>query len=69
MCLDLTSAFYHGEAMELGDAEKLFRQGHLIMLVGKSAVGLGIKQGLIDPGKVLKVKGVPYAQAMMVNKG
>ena len=69
LCLDLTSAFYRGETMELGDAEKLFRRCHLIMLVGKEAVGLGVKQGLIDPGKVLKVKGVPYAQAMMVNKG
>jgi len=62
--LDLTSDFYKGDQYTdkalVGD---MIRNADSINLVGTVSVSLGIEEGLIDKNKIIKVDGVPHAQA------
>ena len=65
--LDLNSDFYKGEEYDetmLGD---LIRNADSVNLVGDDSVKLGINEGVIDTSVVKKVKGIPYAQAVVLH--
>ncbi len=64
--LDLTTNFYKGkEANEEEICEAIKKDCYVVNLVGKEAVKLGIKTGIINKDKVIKIKKVPHAQAML----
>ena len=63
--LDLSGDFYKGEkksGQEIGD---VVRNADFVYLAGERSVNLGIQEGIIDPGHVLKIAGVPHAQAVI----
>jgi len=62
--IDLTSNFYKGEEKKEEEILELFKIASIINLVGKKSVELGIKAGIIDKEKVIKIKGVPHAQVL-----
>ncbi len=63
--IDLNSAFYKGEEKSEKEILELFKKASTINLVGKKSVELGIKAGIIDKEKVIKIKGVPHAQVLL----
>lgn len=67
LVLDLTSDFYKGEEHDDTTAGDLIRNADAVNLVGPTAIRLGIEEGIIEESNVKKVKGVPYAQAVIVH--
>lgn len=65
LVLDLTSNFYKGEQKTEEKAAEIIKCAHTANFVGKKSVDLGIKIGIINKKKVIKVKGVLHAQALL----
>lgn len=63
--LDLTSNFYKGEEKNIGEILGLFKTAYIINLVGKKAVELGVKEGVVDKKDIIYVKGVPHVQVLL----
>jgi hypothetical protein len=63
--LDLSSNFYKGEEMSDERILNFFKVVHIVNLAGEKAVALGIKAGIIDKKHVIKIKGIPHAQALI----
>ena len=63
--LDLTVDFYKGKETDDREAGDLIRNADSVNLVGEKAVALGVKEGIIEPQQVKKIKGIPYAQAVV----
>jgi hypothetical protein len=61
--LDLTSSFYKGEEMGEQDAEAMLKGEFHLNLVGKEAVALGLRLGLVDQDGVMTIAGVPHAES------
>lgn len=64
--IDLTSDFYKGEErdeMEIGD---IIRNADIVNLVGKRAVELGLAEEIISKENIVTIRGIPHAQAVMV---
>jgi len=66
--LDLSSNFYKGEEMSDKRILNFFKVVNIVNLVGEKAVGLGIKAGIVDRKQVIKIKGIPHAQALIVRE-
>ena len=64
--LDLTSGFYKGKEMSEERILELFKVVNIVNLVGKEAVGLGKKAGIIE--KVITIEGIPHAEAVIVRE-
>lgn len=65
--LDLRSDFYKGDeknAQEIGD---LIRNANGVNLVGDEAIALGLQEGVIDEEHIIKIKGIPHAQAALIH--
>lgn len=67
--LDLSSGFYDGEERSEEFISELFKIAYVVNLVGKKAVGFGIKEGIIEKDHVMKIKGIPHAQCVIVREG
>lgn len=65
LCLDLNSEFYKGEKKTEEEAAKAISSAYIVNFVGKKAVALGAKLGLISDGKIIMVKHIPHAQAIL----
>jgi len=65
--LDVAPQFYDGH--RVGEAELGHYLGSCTVanLVGKRTVDVAIKLGLVDPGNVLVVGGVPHAQVLVMD--
>ncbi|RMD57695.1 DUF424 family protein [Candidatus Woesearchaeota archaeon] len=66
--LDLSGDFYNGEVRDRSEVGDLVRNADGVNLVGESAVRVGIEEGVIDEGHIIKVQGVPHAQAVIVQE-
>lgn len=64
--LDLTSNFYKGEEMNEEKIKELFKTAYCVNMVGEKSVQLGIKQGIVDKKRVIKIKEIPHAEAVIV---
>ena len=65
--LDLTSSFYKGEEKAEKDLIDEIRKGSCVLnMVGKKSIEFCKKKGFIEKGHIIKVKGVPHAQAVIV---
>lgn len=62
--LDLSSDFYRGEEKTEAEVERLLKDTYIVNFVGRNAVRLGIKAGLIDERGVIRIMNVPHAQSM-----
>jgi len=65
--LDLRGDFYKGELKDASEIGDLMRNADAVNLVGEEAVALGLQEGVIEEAHVLKVKGVPHAQALLIH--
>lgn len=64
--LDLTSDFFKGEEMKEDDILELFKKAYIVNLNGEKAVKLGQRLGLVS--EVIRVKGVPHAEGVIVRE-
>ena len=64
--LDLTSEYYQGESMNEQEIGDLLRNADSVTLVGEESIALGINEEVISTENVITIKGVPYAQALLI---
>ncbi|OIO63761.1 hypothetical protein COY26_04070 [Candidatus Woesearchaeota archaeon CG_4_10_14_0_2_um_filter_33_10] len=62
--LDLSSDFYKGKEKTEKEIVKLFEQAYMINLVGQRSVELGLKSKIISKKDIIKIKDIPYVQAI-----
>ncbi len=62
--LDLRSDFYKGKEKTEKEIVKLFGQAYMINLVGQKSVNLGLKSKIISEKDIIKIKNIPYVQAV-----
>ena len=62
--LDLTSEFYKGDKLDPARTLELMKIANIVHLVGKKSVEIGIKAKIIDKKKIIKIKGIPHAEAV-----
>ncbi len=63
--LDLSSEFYNGEKKSEEDILKLLDYAYIVNMVGKNAVNLGKKAGIVLEKDILYVQKIPYTQAIL----
>lgn len=66
--LDLTGDFYKGDVLSSKEAGDLVRNADIVNLVGEEAVKLGLEEGVIEESQIVRVKGIPHAQAVVVHE-
>jgi hypothetical protein len=64
LCIEVREGFYGGEKVDEAILYRLLEMSTMANLVGKKAVGIAIKMGLVDEECVITVKGIPHAQAL-----
>ena len=63
--LDLSSEFYNGKKKSEEDILKFFDDAYIVNLVGKKAVNLGKKAGIVLEENIIYVKKTPHTQAIL----
>jgi len=64
--LDLRVDFYKGEEKDAKAIGDIIRNADGVNLVGEEAVNLGLQEEVIEKEHILKIKGVPHAQAVLM---
>ena len=65
--LDLTGDFYGGESMSNVEAGDMMRNADIVNLVGEESVKIGLDEGIIEESQIIKIKGIPHAQAIILH--
>ena len=65
--LDLSSGFYAGEEKNATETGDIIRNADYVNLVGKEAVALGIKEGVVDEEVVRHISSVPFAEGAVIH--
>jgi hypothetical protein len=65
--LDVPASFYDGLRVDADNLGAYLRSATVANLVGKRSVDVAISLGLVDPGNVLVVGGVPHAQFLVMD--
>ncbi|MBU4284521.1 MAG: DUF424 family protein [Nanoarchaeota archaeon] len=65
--LDLSSDFYKGREKTEKEIIKLFEQAYMINLIGEKSVKLGLKSNIISKKDIIKIKDIPYVQAVSLD--
>jgi hypothetical protein len=60
--LEVSESFYGGEKVDARMLVEVLYLATIGNLVGRETVGAAAEAGLVDPGCVIRVKGVPHAQ-------
>ena len=60
--IDVSKDFYGGEKISSESLKKYLQDATIANLVGKKTIKCAIELGLIDPGCIIKINGVPHAQ-------
>ena len=63
--LDLTQKFYQGVSKTKEEVKKLFFKARHLHLTGKQIVAVAIEMDLVEPERILWVKGMPHAEVVM----
>jgi len=66
--LDLKSEFYKGKKIRREEVKRLFKIASIINLVGKESVELGVEEGIVDEKRIIKVRGIPHAQSIVIKE-
>lgn len=64
--LDVSERFYDGLRVEEDELRTFLRQCTIANLVGPRAIDVAVALGLVEPGNVKTVEGVPHAQYMLI---
>ncbi len=62
--LDLTSNFYKGEIKDEDETGDIIRNAYIVNIVGEKSVAVALKEGIIEKHHVIKIAGIPHAQAV-----
>ena len=62
LCLNVKKDFYKGELMDKDKVKEILKNATNLNIVGKKAIGLALKEKIIDKTSILRIKGVPHAQ-------
>lgn len=65
--LDLSGYFYNGESMSNVETGDLIRNADIVNLVGEESVKIGLEEGIIEESQIIRIKGVPHAQAIILH--
>ncbi|MFA6461534.1 MAG: DUF424 family protein [Candidatus Woesearchaeota archaeon] len=63
--LDLENKFYHGSEKNEKEVIELIKSAYILHLTGTAAVGLALKEGLVEKGKWITIKGIPHAEVVL----
>lgn len=63
--LDLSSGFYKGGEMGEEEAIGLIKGSYIVNMVGEKSISFGLKLGVVDKKKVIRIKNIPHAQAIL----
>jgi len=58
--------FYGGELVPVSYAMSKAKEATILNLVGENTVSAAIKEGLVHPDAVIRIAGVPHAQAVQM---
>ena len=64
--LDLTKEFYLGEEADEEKIKELLPSIYILHLTGEKTINLFLKLNLVDRERILKVNGIPHAEASLV---
>ena len=64
--LEISNRFYNGEKKSKEEIIPIIKEAHIVNLVGKKAVQLGIESKIIDKNNIKTVKNIPHAQAIIL---
>jgi len=62
--IEVRKEFYDGERINKEKLKRYLENATIANLVGEEAVRCAIEIGLVDPGCVIKIKGIPHAQVV-----
>ena len=65
--LDVPASFYDGLRVDADSLGAYLRGATVANLVGKRSVDVAVSLGLVDPGNVPVVSGVPHAQFLVLD--
>ena len=60
--IEVKKDFYGGERISPEVLKKYLKDATIANLVGQETIRCAIEIGLIDPGCIIKIKGIPHAQ-------
>lgn len=66
--LDLSSSFYKGEEKSDDEIKELLKDAYMVNVVGELSVGFCLKLNLIEESHVIKIDGIPHAQAILTEQ-
>ncbi|MBD3249268.1 DUF424 family protein [Candidatus Woesearchaeota archaeon] len=66
--LDLSSNFYDGDKKSEEEIIEMIKEAYIVNMAGENSVNLGIRAGIIDEDKVLRIEGIPHAEAVIVRE-
>lgn len=64
--LNVDPHFYQGELVPLSYAIREAKTATILNIIGENIVNAAIREGLIHPQAVIRVAGVPHAQAVVM---
>jgi hypothetical protein len=64
--IDVSKNFYEGKRVNKDALVKYLNEATIANLVGEEVVNCAIKHGLINPERILKIKGIPHAQLVKI---
>lgn len=59
---EIREDFYKGKKVTVEEALELCKQSTIVNMVGECIISKAVKEGLIHPEAILRIKGVPHAQ-------
>lgn len=65
--LDVSTGFYDGLRVDHDNLQAYLRSATVANLVGPRTIDAAIAMGLVDPGNVLRIAGVPHAQFLVMD--
>ena len=65
-CLDIKENFYKGELMKEEQVRNILRNATNLNIVGEESIKLALEEGIIDKDCIVKIKGVPHAQLIVL---
>lgn len=62
--LHVNPEFYKGKLMDVDEAAKILDEATIANIVGRHAVEIALKKGLVHEESIIKVCGVPHVQVV-----
>lgn len=64
--LEVSRDFFGGDLVDERRAVFEMKRATILNLVGSRIISLAIREGLIDPDKVITIEGIPHAQMVII---